>query len=197
LAPVNEEPTDELVTIDNDDADALWDAWAPPGDDDILAHAAFERTLRAVAGLEDEGLYFRPGGWSVNLPATLVRTAVAAGILAALFQIAGLEDLDREIVIAAATLIASMDVSPVRLGRQERRLAERVRQAGLAGRPISAEQAHRTLPADRRREVTQDEIADALDHLADAGLADREGDDTWVIRARGSEAWIRLRLRGN
>src|SRR5664279_2881558 len=58
LAPVSEEPSDELVTLDNDDADALWDAWAPPGDDDILAHAAFERTLRAVAGLDDEGLYF-------------------------------------------------------------------------------------------------------------------------------------------
>jgi hypothetical protein len=56
------------VTLDSDDAEALWEAWAPGGEEDILARAAFERVLRDAAGLEDEGLYFRPGGWSVNLP---------------------------------------------------------------------------------------------------------------------------------
>ena len=184
------------VTIDSYDADALWEAWAPAGEDDILARAAFERGLRLAAGLEDEGLYFRPGGWSVDLPATAARVACAAAILAAAFQIAGLEDLDREMIVAAASLIAAMDVRPVRLGRQERRLADRLRQEDLEGVPVSAARARRALPKSRRREVSLDQVADALDRLVDAGLADRETEEEWVLRAKGSEAWIRLRLTG-
>ena len=185
----------ELVTLDFEDADALWQAWAPPDEEDILARAAFERTLRSAIGLEDEGLYFRPGGWSVDLPATAARIAVAAAVLAAGFQLAGLEDLDREIIIAAAGLVASMDVRPVRLGRQERRLADRLQQANLAGKPVSARRAWRALPRRQRQDVGEDQVADALDRLVAAGLADREGAEEWVLRARGSEAWIRLSLR--
>ncbi|MDH4119827.1 MAG: hypothetical protein OEW30_20785 [Acidimicrobiia bacterium] len=187
---------DPIVPLDNFDADALWDAWAPPGDEDILARAAFERALRFAIDLEDEGLYFRPGGWVVNLPATAARIACAAAVLAASFQLAGLEGVDSEVVIAAAGLVASMDVRPVRLSRQERRLADRLRAAGLEGQTISAGRAHRALPKSARREVSRDEVADALDRLAAAGLADQEGENQWVLRAKGSEAWIRLRLTG-
>lgn len=185
---------DELVRLDFDDAGSVWAAFAPPGPEDILARAAFERELRFAAGLEDEGLYFRPGGWTVDLPATAARMAIAAAVLAAGFQLAGLEDLDRELIIATAGLLASMDVRPVRLGRQERRLADRLNQAGLTGIPVSAAQARRALPKGRRREVTRDEIADALDRLVEAGLADHHGPDEWTVRAQGSEAWIRLSL---
>lgn len=185
---------DPTVPIDHHDAEALWEAWAPSGDEDILARAAFERVLRTALDLEDEGLYFRPGGWVVNLPATAARIACVAAVLAASFQVAGLEDVEPEILIAAAGLVASMDVRPVRLGRQERRLAERLRQANLTGTPITAAKARRALPKARRREVTRDEIADALDRLVDAGLADHAGDEEWIVRAQGSEAWIRLRL---
>lgn len=187
---------DPIVPLDNFDADALWDAWAPPGDEDILARAAFERALRFAIDLEDEGLYFRPGGWVVNLPATAARIACAAAVLAASFQLAGLEGVDSEVVIAAAGLVASMDVRPVRLSREERRLADRLRAAGLEGQTISAGRAHRALPKSARREVSRDEVADALDRLAAAGLADQEGENQWVLRAKGSEAWIRLRLTG-
>jgi len=187
--------SEATMTFDSHDADALWQAWAPADGDDILARAAFERMLRHTAGLEDEGLYFRPGGWSVDLPATAARVAIVAAILAAGFQLAGLEDLDREVIIAAAGLVASMDLRPVRLGRQERRLADRLRDRGLEETPISAARARRELPKARRRDVSRDDIADALDRLVEAGLADRQGDDEWVLRARGSEAWIRLSLR--
>lgn len=105
-------PASDMVTLDFDDAEALWAAFAVPGPEDILAREAFERELRFAAGLEDEGLYFRPGGWTINLPATAARVAVAAAVLASGFQIAGLEDLDREVIIAAAGLIASMDLRP-------------------------------------------------------------------------------------
>lgn len=193
---VRDDEAGELVTLDYEDAEALWEAWAAPGDEDILAHAAFDRGLRMAAGLEDEGLYFRPGGWSVDLPATTARVVIAAAVLAAGFQIAGLEDLDREVIIAAAGLVASMDVRPVRLGRQERRLADRLERAGLAEVPLTAGRARRSLPKSRRREVSRDEIAEALDRLVDAGLADRHDDNQWVLRAKGSEAWIRLSLRG-
>lgn len=185
-----------LIAFDHEDAESLWRTWAGTEAEDILARAAFDRALRASAGLEDEGLYFRPGGWSVDLPVTTARVAVAAAILAAGFQVAGLEDLNREIIIAAAGLVASMDVRPVRLGRHERRLADRLHDAGLAEVPLTAGRARRALPKDRRRKVDRDQIADALDKLVDAGLADRHGENEWVLRARGSEAWIRLSMRG-
>ena len=187
---------ESTITFDNFDAEALWQSWASPGQEDILARAAFERALRSALGLEDEGLYFRPGGWTVDLPATAARVACVVAILAASFQIAGLEDLEREIIIAAAGLVASMDLRPVRLGRQERRLADRLRQQDLEGVPVTAARARRTLARSERRQVTDDQIADALDLLVDAGLADRQGDEEWMLRAKGSEAWIRLRLTG-
>lgn len=187
--------SEEIVALDSSDAEALWEAWAPAGAEDILARGAFERALRDAVGLEDEGLYFRPGGWSVDLPATAARVACAAAILAASFQLAGLEDVEREILVAAASLVASMDIRPVRLGRQERRLAERLQQKGLEGMPVTAGQARRALPKSTRTEVSRDQVADALDRLVAAGLADREGEE-WVVRAKGSEAWIRLRWRG-
>lgn len=190
---MNDDP-DELVSLDCDDAEAIWAAFASPGPEDILARAAFERELRFAAGLEDEGLFFRPGGWTVDLPVTAVRVTVAAAVLAAGFQIAGVEDLDREVIIAAAGLVATMDVRPVRLGRQERRLADRLHQADLTGVPVTAGQARRALPKSRRRDVTRDEIADAMNRLVAAGLADHHGPDQWTLRAQGSEAWIRFSL---
>jgi hypothetical protein len=183
-----------IITLDSDALETLWEEWFGPDDEDVLARAAFERSLRVVAGLEDEGLYFRPGGWSIDLPATIARTVCAAAILAALFELAGLHDVDREILISTAGLITAMDVSPVRLNRQERRLADQLRQANMTGTPISAEEARSTLPRSRRRKLDSDVIADALDRLVAAGFADSNGDGTWVVRAQGSEAWFRLHL---
>ena len=45
---------DELVRLSFDDAEALWLQWALDADD-VLARAAFERTLRHAAGIEDDG----------------------------------------------------------------------------------------------------------------------------------------------
>ena len=190
-------PGTATITLDSSDAEALWEAWAPAGEEDILARAAFERTLRAVLKLEDEALYFRPGGWSVDLPATLARVACAAAILAGTFAAAGLHDVDREIIIASAGLIASMDVRPVRLGRQERRLADRLHQSGHDGVPLTANQARQALPKDFRRTADVDAVAESLDRLVAAGYADRTGDEEWVLRAPGNEAWIRLRFGGH
>ncbi len=185
---------EDNVTLDYQDADDLWSAWAPNGPEDVLAQAAFDRTLRFALDLEDDGLYFRPGGWKIDLPASLARVACVAAILSAAFHVAGYPDVDREIIIAAAGFLASMDVRPVRPGRAERRLAERLRQQGLDGKPVTAAEAKKALPRASRRNITEDEVADALDLLVDAGIADREGQDRWVLRAEGSEAWIRLRL---
>lgn len=188
--------TQDDVPLDFYDAEALWEAWAPEGEEDILARAAFERVLREALGLEDEGLYFRPGGWVMNLPATTARVACAAAVLALSFQLGGMEDVDTEIVIAAAGLIAAMDVRPVKLGRQERRLADRLQQSNFVGVPVSAAEARSALPKSQRRDVSDDDVADALDRLVAAGFADKVGEDEWVVRAKGSEAWIRLRLNG-
>lgn len=182
----------ELIAFDHDDADAVWAAWVG-GADDILAYAAFERTLRHSLDLEDDALYFRPGGWVVNLPATAARTAIAAALLAASFQVAGLDDVETEIIITAASFVAAMDLRRVRLGRKEQRLLDGLRRVGLDGKPVTAKQAHHALPKKRRREVTRDEVADALDQLVAAGAADRDG-ERWVVRAQGDEAWIRIGL---
>jgi hypothetical protein len=189
------ETTEPLVPLDFYDAEELWRAWAPLADEDILARAAFERALASAVGLDaDDDLYFRPGGWVVNLPATAARIACAAALLAASFQLAGIDHVETEILIAAAGFVASMDLQPVRLGRQERRLADRLHLANLDGTPVSAARARKELPKGVRGNVSIDDVADSLDRLADAGYADREGEHHWVVRAKGSEAWIRIKL---
>jgi len=190
-----EQPSDDLVEFSYADAELVWDVWAL-GDDDILARAAFDRAIRAAIGLGDDGLYFRPGGWTVNLSATMVRATIAAGVLAALFHLAGIDDLDREIAISTAGFVAAMEVRPARLTRQDTRLADLIQRDGRAEHPLSAKEARRALPRARRREVTIDDVSDSLDRLVAAGLADREGAD-WVVRAPGDEAWFRLRVASN
>ncbi len=86
-----------------------------------------------------------------------------------------------------------MDAEPVRLTRQDRRLEERLRAKNLEGVPVSAVEARKALPKRLRPEVSEDEIADALDRLAAAGLADRQGEE-YLLRAKGGEAWIRISL---
>lgn len=185
--------TEPLVSFDFADANELWNAWALPTDEDILARAAFERTIAAAVGLdEDEDLYFRPGGWVVNLSATAARIACAAAVLAASFQLAGIDDVEAEILIATAGFVAAMDLRPVRLGRQERRLSDRLRRADLDGTPISAARARKELPKGHRSDVSIDDVAEILDRLVEAGYADRDGEHHWIVRAQGSEAWIRL-----
>lgn len=182
-----------IVTLSYQDAEALWTQWvADP--DDLLSHAAFERTLRFAAGLEDEGLYWRPGGWRIDLPGTVARIACVAAILAGSFEIAGLHDVEREIMIAAAGLVATMDLSRVQLTREEQRLVDRVRDKHLTGTPISAREARDALPRRLRQDVSEDAVADALDKLVAAGLADREAVGTYVVRAAGGEAWFRISL---
>jgi hypothetical protein len=184
----------EIVRLSYKDGEAVWEEWAPDVED-ILARAAFERTLRFAAGIEDEGLYFRPGGWTVDLPATVARIACAAAILAAAFQIAGLEDVDREIIIAAAGLVATMDVRPVRLTRKDQTVVKRIRDKGLEGVTVSPAGAWNTLPRRLRERVSEDDVADVLDRVVAAGLADCEGADGYVLRAARGGAWIRISLR--
>jgi hypothetical protein len=185
----------DMVQLSHEDAAALWEQWAPDADD-ILARATFERTLRFAVGIEDEGLYFRPGGWTVDLPATAARVACAAAILAMAFQIAGLEDVDREIIIAAAGLVATMDVRPVRLTRKDQTVVKRIREKGLEGVTVSPGEAWNALPDRLREHVSEDDIADVLDRVVAAGQADREGTDEYVLRAAHGAAWLRISLRG-
>jgi len=182
-----------LMRLSFDDAEELWAAWAPDSED-LLARAAFDRTLRWALGMEDEGLYFRPGGWIVDLPATVVRLACAAAILAAGFQFAGLDDVDRELVIATAGLVSAMNVRRVRLAAEDRLLVERMRDQSLTDLPVSSKQARRALPRRVRDRTTREQIHDALERLVAAGVADRAPGGEYIVRAAGREAWIRVSL---
>jgi hypothetical protein len=62
------------------------------------------------------------------------------------------------------------------------------------GIAVSLAEARKALPRRLRQNVSEDEIADALDRLVAAGLPNREGED-FELRARGSEAWIRISPR--
>ena len=183
----------DLVQLTHEDAETLW-AELGPAPDDLLARAAFDRTLRWAVGLEDEGLYFRPGGWTVDLPATVGRLACAAAVLAAGFQIAGLEDLDRELIIATAGLVSAMNVRPVRLKASERLLLDRIRDAGLSDMPLAPKRARKALPHRVRDRVTREEVQEALEQLVAAGVADRHGTSEYVVRGAGDDAWLRVTL---
>jgi hypothetical protein len=182
-----------IVRLSYEEADAIWGEWLP-NPDDLLARAAFDRTIRWAIGIEDDGLYFRPGGWVIDVPATLARIAVAAGILAAGFQIAGLEDLGREVIIAAAGLVSTMEVRAVHLTEQDRILVRKLREADLEQVPVSAEEARRALPSRMRKRASKEQVKDAMERLVRAGFADRDDGGDYVLRAPNGEAWIRLSL---
>jgi hypothetical protein len=184
----------ETIELTYADAEAFWSQWAADPDD-VLGRHVFERTLREAAGLKDEGLYFRPGGWVVELPATAARVAIAAAVLAAGLPIIGLDDLPKEVLLAAASLVSTMNLGPVRLSRAENRLLEQLYTNILDGVPLSPQDVVDAVAPGARRAVDQDAIADMLDRFVAAGLADRDGDD-YLLRSRGGQAWIRLSFGG-
>lgn len=185
--------SDDPITLSHAEADAVWSAWSADPDD-LLARAAFDRTLRHVLGLEDDGLYFRPGGWVVEVPATIVRIACAAAILAAGFQLAGEDDLDREIIIATAGLVSAINLRRPPLSSDDRLLVERVRARALDAAPLTLKHARNSLPRSVRDRVTTEDVRDALDRLVLAGIADRGPGDEYVVRSAGDEAWLRVSL---
>jgi hypothetical protein len=186
--------TDATVELTYADAQAIWAEWARSPEDALSRHV-FERTLREAAGIKDEGLYFRPGGWVVELPATAARVVIAAAVLAAGLPIIGLDDLPKEILLAAASLVSTMNLGPVRLSRAENRLLEQLYTKNLDGVPLSPQDVVDAVRPNARRAVDEDAIADMLDKFVAAGLADSDGDD-YVLRSHGGEAWIRLSFGG-
>jgi hypothetical protein len=186
------EAREEAIELSHADAEALWRTWAPA--DDLLARAAFDRILRWALGIEDDGLYFRPGGWIVEVPATVARIACAAAILAAGFQLAGEDDLDREVVIATAGLVSAMNLRRPTITPDDRLLVERIRDRALDEAPLSVRKARKALPRHVRERVTHDDVRTALERLVSAGIADRDGDE-YIVRSTDRQAWIRISLR--
>jgi len=74
-----------------------------------------------------------------------------------------------------------------------RKIVRVIPPVSAAAAVLGRRRAREALP----KKVGRDQVAEVFDKLVAAGLADRQGDDEWVLRAKGSEAWLRLSLRGS
>jgi hypothetical protein len=162
----------------------------PVGDPD-----AWEACEDAILGaLEPErGLRMRPGGWTVDLRVTAVRTAVAAALIAGSMWPAGLDQLPAFVLPQVLPLL--FDVRRARLSRQDERLLLHLRMSMNAEQmewPWVPEALYQRLPDELRSTVSPDDFHDFVRRLVQVGEADDAGFDEARLRPAGRPAWLRI-----
>lgn len=150
-----------------------------------------EDVLLTAAETSAGELQMRPGGWRINVGASVVRTLVAASIVGAGLLMIGADQIPVELLPAVLPLL--VDVEKVRLDRRDRQLLIPLRAAsqGIEGIAVNPEVLYNRLnPAVRSQLNYQDFLAFA-DRLVEAGELDDAGLGDLSARD-GKAAWLRL-----
>ncbi|MBK8078169.1 MAG: hypothetical protein IPK24_22095 [Kineosporiaceae bacterium] len=137
-------------------------------------------------------LHMRPGGWRINVGASLVRTTVAAAIVGAGLIGIGADQVPLQLLPAVLPLLVDMD--RVRLNRGDRQLFVPLRQAsaGIEGVAVNPQVLYNRLDPAVRAQLNYGDFTAFLDRLIEAGELDNAGGDDVRPRQPGKPAWLRI-----
>lgn len=162
-----------------------------------LEGEALRRAARAtddviVAGLGEEELHARPGGWIVGLSDAAARGTLAAAVTAGVLAAAGFDQLPA--LVLPAVLPMLVDIERVELSASEDHLLASLRlQPELTEAVHSPEAVYDRLPEDLRDQVSLLDFLDFVERLVAAGEADERPGGV-VLRDADDPAWVRIRL---
>ena len=137
-------------------------------------------------------LHTRPGGWRINVGASLVRTTVAAAIVGAGLIGIGADQVPLQLLPAVLPLLVDMD--RVRLNRGDRQLLLPLRHAavGIEGVAVNPQVLYNRLDPVVRAQLNYHDFTAFLDRLIEAGELDNAGGDDVRPRQPGKPAWLRI-----
>ncbi|MFJ4228423.1 hypothetical protein ACIPYV_12755 [Paenarthrobacter nicotinovorans] len=139
-------------------------------------------------------LHMRPGGWRVNLTASIARTTVASAFVAAGLFVAGADQIPLELLPAVLPLL--VDIKQVRLNRQDRELLIPFHNAaaGLEGFALHPEVIYNRLSSAERDRLNYGDFVAFTERLIEAGELDNAGGNDIRPRQAGDPAWLRITL---
>lgn len=163
--------------------------------DDSPAAGIFEDAFLAAMEQSPTALEFRPGGWRVDVAATMVRTALTTSILAAALWLSGTDQIPAAVMTAVLpTLIVT---ERVHLDRRGKYLLTQLQQnvGSAQGLAVHPDVLYNKLPLDVRDQLSPLDFQDFLDAFIGAGLADDAGGGDVRVRDPHDPCWIRITFR--
>jgi hypothetical protein len=152
----------------------------------------FMEAAHSLDRASGDQLELRPGGFIVSASGGTVKTALCAALLSGMLAITGVTALSPLVLPAVLPLLFDVERVRVTPGQNEL-LTDLVALPGVLGTPVSASELHKRLPRALKKEISRYELADFLDQLHEAGLADRR-DNGYVLRGPG-QARFRITWR--
>ncbi|MGV1005171.1 MAG: hypothetical protein ACOYEV_10515 [Candidatus Nanopelagicales bacterium] len=157
-----------------------------------LADLCEDIILGATADSTGGELHMRPGGWRINLAASLVRATISAAIVGAGLVAIGADQIP--LLLLPAVLPLLIDLERVELDLAERELLIPLRQAciGIEGIAVQPQVLYNRLEPGVRAQLNYYDFVAYLDRLTKAGELDNAGLGEVRPRAPGAPAWLRL-----
>lgn len=133
-----------------------------------------------------------PGGWRVNVGASLVRSILTTGVVYA--GLASIHASEIPLQLVPAVLPLLIDVDRVTISRAERALLIPLRDAsvGIEGLAVNPSVLYNRLDPAVRADLNERDFLEFVDHLVHAGHLDNAGNDEVKARPGGKPAWIRV-----
>lgn len=133
---------------------------------------AFMEAAHALDQGSGEELDLRAGGWTVDLSGGVVRTGLCAALLTGVLAMAGVTALAPVVLPAVLPLLFDVRRTRVTAGDREL-LAELIAVPRLVGKSFTRAELYRELPDSLKDDLSRRDLANFLDELSKAGLADK------------------------
>jgi len=159
---------------------------------DTPAAGIFEDAFLAAMEQSPTALEFRPGGWRVDVAATMVRTALTTSIMTAVLWLSGIDQIPAAVLTAVLPMLIVTE--RVRLDRRAQYLLTQLQQnvGSAQGLAVHPDVLYNKLPLNIRHQLSPLDFRDFLDAFIASGRADDAGGGDVRLRDPDQPCWIRV-----
>jgi hypothetical protein len=159
---------------------------------DSVSASTFEDCFLDAVGQAGGNLEMRPGGWKVNVSASLVKLALTTALMTGVMWEAGFDQLPAYVLPAVLPLV--VDVERATLSREQKTLLMQLRSAavGSTGAVVQPAVLYSRLPQSVQDQVSPLDFEDFVQALIEAGEVDDAGYTDVRLRLPADPAWLRI-----
>lgn len=151
-----------------------------------------EDIIIGAADITTGELHMRPGGWRINLSASIARTLLAGAIVGSALLTIGADQVPLELLPAVLPLL--VDIEKVSLDRRDRQMLIPLKLAAedIEGIAVHPDVLYNRLDAGTRDNLNPNDFLAFTERLIEAGELDDAGYGDVRARPGGNPAWIRV-----
>lgn len=159
---------------------------------DSVSASTFEDCFLDAVGQAGANLEMRPGGWKVNLSASLVKLALTTALMTGVMWQAGFDQLPTYVLPAVLPLV--VDVKRATLSRGQKTMLMQLRSAAVSstGAVVQPAVLYSRLPQSVQDDVSPLDFEDFIQALIESGEVDNAGYTDVRLRPSADPAWLRI-----